>query len=383
MGFLTSAYGCATVLGFVFLVLFVWEWRYDSYRYSNHDSIANLLLKLPDAPVSALLLWFTVSFFAGIWLPYYHDPSFSKWLGTRYGSLTSANYTILVPALVAAYVELLRQTREIVSKDNLSDLGIKISGWLVRPRTWKCLKVMLLLAIVLITKYAVANRIQETVSSPWTVDQERLSPAGVLYYLLRGVNGYLALGLFLSTIAIYSVFEFGVKKKDKSRMKLLHEGHQPKQLIRNLTATLAWCLFLSPVVVVLHGLALYWEMPKSEVDADRLGALAGSTWWLWAVMNVVSTCLLVVVIVRLHRCCGHELRRVESNLLNKMDLEIAATVAERQSVVEKCRARMEIVGRLQATSASPVAMSSLLLVVASILVQASGIIIQMLRVAIN
>ena len=98
--------------------------------------------------------------------------------------------------------------------------------------------------------------------------------------------------------------------------------------------------------------------------------------WLWATLNFMSTCLLVVVIVRLHKYCGYELERIELATLNRMDASMAAAGAEGESVVERHRARMEVAERLRAVDASPIAVSSLLLVAASIAVQVGGIVIQ-------
>ena len=380
-GFIASACGCAVALAVMLLVLHAWDLCAKNSA-SSHDSIANLLLKLPDAPVLALLLWFVISFVVGILVPYRSDLSgFGEWIAGPYGSLTSVTYTFLVPALVAAYIELLRTVREIGSSGNLHDLGVTRPG---RPATLKILALLsraaLFVLVVVITYQAVDNRIDEMAASPWVETRgEKLSSAGVFYYLLRGLNAYLAFGLFLSTAAIYVAFTLFMSK---GGMTLLDKGYQPKQLVRRLTTAMAWCLFLSPVVVVLHGFALYWETPISaascqeHLQGSRLDALSGSTWWVWAVLNFVSTCFLVVVIFRLHKCCSDELQDVERNMLKNVDEKLDAARAEGLSVAENYKVRIEMVGRLRAASASPIAVSSLLLVGASIVVQVGGIIIQ-------
>ena len=225
--------------------------------------------------------WLVVSSLAGLVVPVALGAR-GEWFQTPAGVVTSINYTILVPALAASYVSLVRRFQVFCNENAISyDVS----------QPWRTLlRGALFLVPLVVIVAAVDSVLDDGHPTPW-VSCEQLTVSGVLYYLLRGVNTYLAVGLFATSMVVFS--RCG-RLGPQGKLRVFGEALRPTREARNLVFALSLCLLFGPLVTAMHGVATFLEPTK--VTAKELLA---STWLWWAVATLLSTYFAAMAILAL------------------------------------------------------------------------------------
>lgn len=115
------------------------------------------------------------------------------------------------------------------------------------------------------------------------------------YSVVRALNAYLAGGLIFLVFGLLYVFYFGLDHSgfDRFLVDNKDDHFELKSSIRQLVKRLSLCLFLGPLVVSIHGMALFFE---GTLLLSLEGILAQHIAWVWVtwavVMTICAFCLL-------------------------------------------------------------------------------------------
>jgi hypothetical protein len=373
----------------IVLILIIAFYGYEAIkrRFANtHDCFAGNMLagNSRNAEIFWFMIWFLVSAILGVMVPFVSNNGDLAWYNHpnhKVGVLITFNYTFIVPMLVGAYVGLLRETNEFFDEDNLRELGI----WYVYERSnnrwlrldiWNIMSKLTLFIFMGLITYAAVKAIIGTeandyLKSPWAENSD-LTISGVLYYALRGVNAYMALGLIYFSVGVFVTFTFFLKSTNNEA--LLDKRGRVKPNVHRLTLSLAACALLGPLVTVLHGIALLMEERViSGGKSLSLSLLIESTWLYWVVLAFLATCFLLLGIIWFHR----HVSDATASVRDKMEDEIEELYESSRKTLEdyqvKLNALEKINQRINVQNISPIPKSAVLFVAGSFVIQAINI----------
>lgn len=214
------------------------------------------------------------------------------------------NYCLFVPALVAAYLYLLRSILYFPRLDSKT-LMQRAHFRLITISSVSC--VILYFAIE-------SERCIPSINSPWVVGVGLLSEScrdgykdlswpGVFYYWIRGLNTSMALGLIVAVGYLY------VHRRQRFGNRILVDnefpGIGPTEEIRKVGLSLVLIALFGSLVTFMHGLALFIEASRIRKDPSHDGTqvvklFMESTWLFWLVLTLLTSiaCLLIVLWLR-------------------------------------------------------------------------------------
>jgi hypothetical protein len=166
-----------------------------------------------------------VGFTLGVTIPFVLESNSTMWFKTQTGLLITINYTIFVPALLAAYINLNRTSYNFFSADGLRDLNLEKKKTFQKKnyrRIFKLSQIFIAVLSVIIIFFAVDSIIKTECDnkSPWVQYESKNgggkcesaskshSTSGILYYSFRGINTQAALGLISLATGIFFVLLF-------------------------------------------------------------------------------------------------------------------------------------------------------------------------------
>lgn len=253
----------------------------------SHDILASLMLHLTEkkwvSVWSWYWIWVALSLVTLVVFPWIlGDDSLRSWFVSRHGLLVTLNYILVVPFLLRAYLELLRETGHFFKQGNLDNLGLSFKTKF-QP-VWRNIisNLILLFVTLLITNFVVSG-----INSPWKDFSKEYSC--LFYSLMRAFDAYLAGGLIFLVLGLLYVFYCRLDHSgiDQFLVDPKAANFELKLSIRRLVKRLSWCLLLGPLVVAIHGWALYWEATLSLANP------IARVWMAWtAVMSIGAACLL-------------------------------------------------------------------------------------------
>ncbi|MCY3955446.1 MAG: hypothetical protein OXF47_05580 [Nitrospira sp.] len=297
--FTSAALGCLITVAGVIVLLFYLPGLFCGKFKDAHDIIAGLMLHLTERKWVSVWVWFWVwvglALAIGVLSPLIVDnDALKEWFVEPHGFLITLNYTLVVPLLLWAYLELSREARRFFQSKNLCDLGLSFKKrlrerWLFQPLRRNILSNLVLFVVIcIITVLAVSG-----LKPPWQVFVEAHGP---LYYsVVRAFNAYLAGGLILLVLGLLYVFYFGLDHSGIDHFLVDNKviNFELKSSIRQLVKRLSLCLFLGPLVVGIHGWALFKEGTLILSLKDILAQPIALVWMAWAiVMTICALCLL-------------------------------------------------------------------------------------------
>ena len=262
----------------------------STVRVPGCDLLARTALEwvpVRNVPSAAVVLWITISFVLGIVFPYLYQRISNStescfFFQNPYGLLTSLNYTVMVPILLGSYLLLLSTASRLLETSQLKQLG------LARQSTWRAPGVFrqatyhsMFISVCLGIQYQAICSVEWAPGPccPWVLDFEesaRLNWVGALYYALRGLNTYMALGLFMSTGVLWWIITQQLECRDPRA--LLTRAFRVEPCIKGLGTTLLVTTMVATMVVTVHGLAL---VAQASIQDENLVDLFGKSTWVW------------------------------------------------------------------------------------------------------
>ncbi len=300
------------------------------------------------APLLATLLWLVVMTAASM-LPFLAGKK--VYYETTAGLITTIAYGLFVPLLLGSYLFLVVSAERALSPRVLRRLGLKApvasgDGWRAKdhaaqrsgrlglnvsgppqccrqararwgPSGWK---VLLWLLVGVLTMGTLFPALACVENYPWrqngwisqsseqgaersasvAADDQAatagwsLNWAGMVYYVARGINGMMALGMLVTTMFVWRALNWRVTTHTPEQL-YTQEGKVRPEVVRlgmavMLTATLA------SIVATFQGIAL----ASVASLTGRKEAFFHSTWLLWVLLTVVMACVSLTIILRLH-----------------------------------------------------------------------------------
>lgn len=259
----------------------------------SHDVLGGLLLHLTEKKQVSVWSWYWVwvalSLGTLVVFPWIlGNGLLRKWFVSSHGLLITLNYILVVPFLLRAYLELSRKAKFFFRSENLDDLGLRFNKrlekcCLFRPLERNIISNFVLFVVVLIVTALAVDELK----LPWA---GFLKEQGCLYYsFMRALNAYLAGGLILLVLGLLYVFYFGLDHSGLDRFLVDNNtaSFELKPSVRQLIKWLSLCLFLGPLVVGIHGWALFVENTLSPAQP------IAQAWMAWlVVMSIGAFCLL-------------------------------------------------------------------------------------------
>lgn len=244
--------------------------------------------------------------------------------------VATINYCLVVPLLVGSYVFLLRSLGHFGAK------RVRHGETPLRSKAWFWIFQCTLGSLTLLIQWlAIRSEIDiPSLCSPWinlspnfktgcdpnSVDASTLSLAGVVYYSLRGLDTFMALGL----TAMIGTTWFDLHKHfgHASLVDFGFPGLGPSMAITNVGTGLVACLFFGSFVTALHGLALFSHARslstlKIGSEADQVALFTESTWAIWAVLLIVTSGFIAAILIWLRE-------RIAQRLLTLHEEELEA-----------------------------------------------------------
>ena len=342
----------------VFLVLLILQatekrWNKDDVRVP--DVALGLILTWPRRFSSGTWcgIWFGLSVVLGIVLPFEAENNLN-WFGEESGILITFTYTLLVPILLLAYIELARTALAFFNNGELKKVGFEFSDRtveLIRATAGMKLFLMRLVLLVLgvLVTYLGISSATEVVShsnyqtfchkTPWVVVGNgdcRLGLVGLIYHVvLRGLNAYLALGLMMLTMCVFIVLHFGSKVETEGQE--FDVSFDNRLSVERLVVRLSLCALAGPAVLFCHGIALFFAAEEVYAEADVVPKLLEWGWIYWMSASVVSTYFLLASAIWLFvRVRNADRKTVERMLceVEKMYLKGDQSLASYSSKIE-------------------------------------------------
>lgn len=269
-------------------------------------------------------------------------------------TLVTLNYCLMVPLLVAVYVQLIRglghfEVRRIVAGKR---------PLLRRTRFWVAQAMLVALALY-IQSQAIHSELQyPSPCSPWTthdwiwqevaghgdsgvrwectVDgaasrvpnpapEVDLTRAGIVYYALRGLNTSMALGLlftiFITWLTLHTRFR-GRRLTDHR-----YPGLGPNEHVQRVGSALVGSIVCGSVIATVYGISLSAHAARiadvgggaRQVQQAQLDLFSQSTWALWAIATLIISMVAVGCILWLRAQVVRELRDREAIELTQIN----------------------------------------------------------------
>jgi hypothetical protein len=253
-----------------------------------------------------------------------HDkPAF---LSAPFQMLVLATYCVAVPGLVGSYVFLLRSLSGFPSL--LSESSNKARSL---QRAW-----MILAAVLAVAAQFAATRNEimlPSPNSPWVAGPEgskQLTVAGALYYMLRGLDACMALGLVAVLLAMW--FRIRLSLASRELVDFEFPGLGPTEKVRRLGLGLVLAIFFGSSITGLHGLALAimangknsWGEKYSS--NQKIALFTESTWLGWVVLTLLASVAAAAIVLWLRARIIDELRSMEARIQEKYKVAIVAGV---------------------------------------------------------
>ncbi len=222
------------------------------------------------------------------------EEEFKEWFVASHGFLITLNYTLVVPFFLWAYLELSKEVRLFFRSKNLCDLGLCFNNKLREHRLFQpCGRNILSNSVLLVVVCTITGLAASGLKSPWA---DFVVLHSYFYYsVVRALNAYLAGGLIFLVFGLLYVFYFGLDHSgfDRFLVDNKDDHFELKSSIRQLVKRLSLCLFLGPLVVGIHGWALFKEGTLILSLKDILVQPIALVWMAWAVvMTICALCLL-------------------------------------------------------------------------------------------
>lgn len=227
-----------------------------------------------------------------------------EWFEKPHGIMITINYVLVVPLLLGIYICMIQEVLDFFQSKKLTDWGLEWKKWmkcvLVRRKMCICVMRSLLFIIALIITWsgmqAATGFTGENTNCyevPWVIQNSgcELNYVGVLYYTLRGISGYLALGLILSALGLCIGLYCGLKY-DPCQLFITRSAR-----INLLILPIRRCVIVGPTVFSLHGFALMLQWGELHSSKQYLKSiLVNSTWIYWIMVSLIATgCLIFIM----------------------------------------------------------------------------------------
>jgi hypothetical protein len=280
-------------------------------------------------PLLAGVAWILLSCLLGFGLPVLTGKG--KFILETSEFVIMLDYCLFVPMLLGAYIFLIRGLGYFDAKH------IEESGIIPRLKSAKGFWIYqaILLAVTLWIQYkAIEFEIRlPSPCSPWVTfagkpdllawpcpNMERmpaqaLSLAGILYYALRGINTYMALGLVVTVAATW----FGLRERFKGAtfVDSRFPGLGPTDAVRNVGSGLVSAILFGSMIAALHGLSLLAHAKAlggktgDEHREEQIELFTDSTWAIWVVLTVVTSAMAAAIVLWLRGAVVVELRELQ------------------------------------------------------------------------
>jgi hypothetical protein len=280
-------------------------------------------------PLLAGVAWILLSCLLGFGLPVLTGKG--KFILEPSELLIMLDYCVFVPMLLGAYVFLIRSLGYFDAK-NIKDSGI-IPPLKLAKRFW--IYQATLLAVTLVIQYqAIKSEIRlPSLCSPWVtfagkpdllawpcsnmdrIAAQGLSSAGMLYYALRGINTYMALGLVATIAATW--FSLRERFKGATFVDFRFPGLGPTDAVRNVGSGLVSAILFGSMTTALHGLSLLAHakaLGGKSGDAnpgEQIELFTESTWAIWVVLTIVTFAMAAAIVLWLREAVVVELRELQ------------------------------------------------------------------------
>ena len=313
-------------------------------------------LPVNNVPPVAVVIWITVSLILGFVIPYVHQlpeqglsQHSGRWsfFGTAFGILTTLNYTLIVPLLLGCYLWLLSTASSFFKPKQLEKLGLidtraaededgdpEPLRKAPAPRLFgRYIYHAALLFISLGIQYGAMCSVEWESGDfcPWVKGadgDETLNWIGALYYSLRGLNTYMALGLFISTAVVWWIITQRLDCED--RKKLLTRTLRVHLPVRYLGTTLLAAAVVSATAVTVHGLLLIALYQQAKPDLIEL--FTRSTWIVFFLLSLIGCVFVGSSLWCIHRWLVEAVQDIESSEMERLDAESQTTAAGRSDV---------------------------------------------------
>lgn len=292
----------------------------------------------------ACLVWLLISTALSL-LPVLDDKG--TYLLDPVQTLVTLNYCLMVPLLVAVYVQLIRglghfEVRRIVAGKR---------PLLRRTRFWLSQGAFVALALYIQSQAIHSELEYPSPCSPWVTDswiwaevsepgndaprlecteegaasraQARaeagndLTGTGIVYYALRGLNTSMALGLiitiFITWLTLHARFR-GRRLTDHR-----YPGLGPNEHVQRVGSALVGSIVCGSVIATVYGISLSAHAARiaqvgneRQVQRAQLDLFSQSTWALWAIATLLISIVAVGCIVWLRAQVVRELRDREA-----------------------------------------------------------------------
>ena len=280
--------------------------------------VERLPLRDRGLPILAFIVWVAVSGSVGIFLPANVKSDCFSDDSTVFSALI---YTLIVPALLAAYVALLVAAQRFLDPEKSRDLGIVRSPH-VHSRLWSSGYQLTLIVATLIIQYLAIGSVEafSVANNPW-VEKGSSGPgvlnwAGMIYYSLRGLDAYFGLGLLGSITSLWWVLTQRVKCERPE--ECFDRSFSLRGEVRGVGTALAFFTILAPLATMAQGIVLKLEI-YDAAPARRPQTYMESTWLFWALSTLVATILAVACIHWLHKLRIQGLQRIETKEIESIE----------------------------------------------------------------
>ena len=298
------------ILVIIGIIIFIHYKKSSCQKYFTHDAVLTSMLMIKRSPGPAwLIIWMIISTCFGVFAPiHYHDQEDIQWISRGYNIIIIFTYSLIIPIFLFFYIELSQYAIDFFNKDNLEKLGFKrnrnFEFFAEKSYRFNILSMCLLLSV----SYLGNNKTIEVLIrlcrcnklKYWFIDHHcQMNFIGETYYgIVRGIDGYLALGMFILSLILVFALYFGLDRIDHSKHPTSQfiSAHQ-KICIDRLIIRLAASAFFGPLVLIAHSMALRLELkPTSEL----LRTFVELAMPHWVFISIMNTLFLILVISWFH-----------------------------------------------------------------------------------
>lgn len=286
--------------------------------------------------IAPIFFWFIISLSMGVIIPLFSGiipnlPNTSGYFFTKGGFILTFNYTFIVPILFSAHFYLYSAACKFLDNKTLSDIGFITHNKKTIPKQertqksrlhkkiliiiknpWNWYHISLILAASAIQFFVINSKINQPIPlNPYIDFNTRdLNWIGVLYYCLRGLNAYMALGILLNAIYICLVLPNRLRTKNPNL--LFDNMLRIKKVVVNLGTALSKAMLMSFIVIAIHSIAAF-----NSVN-NPLEQLFNSTCVFWSILFFIGTLICLKGLFWLHKILVDGIEAIEYQKLRKL-----------------------------------------------------------------
>jgi hypothetical protein len=292
------------------------------------------LNRRPDKALTAAIAWMALSLAIGLGGPlifgraaYVLDPT---------QAFAAINYLLLVPCLAGAYVELTKSIGHFPAVAMAKSRPIGARRRTLRPDlpwlspgqiAWQALLLLLALVIQYFGIYSEIDR--PSPCSPWVepatfqhvarhcslATASDLSWDGVVYYALRGLDGYLGLGLASVIVGTW------LKRRQlfgrHTLVDFAFPGLGPTASVTNVGGSLLLCILFGSMIMASQGLSLWAHAVRLDSSTARVALFTESTWPVWAMITIVVSVMAAALVMWLRERITEQTRHLEDAVMSQ------------------------------------------------------------------